>query len=236
MSGEYGYIVRLLRKLEFTLAEYGHQREAGRMGQIIQRIARADDVRAAVRTLYMVEGYDRLSLRLLFYSDRMGPFETELPDDSLIDYHVSKLYSTIVDSQPGEIRPSARRLPPSQDVTQGIDGFVAALRDLRRGAMEGEPFRGIQRGHLERLLQRAHDLGATADREGNLDISRFAAASSTFVRYVLDRSIYEDVRVVNILDNAVLTLQTVLPSVGADDYDSLAQTNQLLSDPATLLN
>jgi hypothetical protein len=236
MSGEYGYIVRLLRKLEFTLAEYGYQREAGRMGQIIQRIARADDVRAALRTLSSVEGYNRLALRLLFYADRTGPLETELPDDHLIDYQVSKLYGAIVDDQDADIRPSTRRLPPSTDVTDAVEQFVKTLGELRRGATEGEIFHRIQLEHLEKLLQKAHDLGSTADREGSPDISRFAASSSTFVRYVLDRSLFDDVRVVNILDNAVLTLQTVLPSVGADDYDSLAQTNQLLADPTTLLN
>jgi hypothetical protein len=235
MSGEYGYIVRLLRKLEFSLSERGRQRDAGRVGQIIQRIARADDVRAALRTLYAVEGYDRLAQRLLYYADKMGPFLTELPDDRLINYHVGKLYEALVDAGSAEPRQKLVRLPPSSDVSQGVEEFVAALHELRRNATEGEQFREIRRDDLERLLQKAHDLGGTAQRGGSPDIARFAACASTFVRFVLDRSLSKDIRVVNILDNAVLTLQTVLPSVGADDYDSLAQTNQLLADPATLL-
>jgi len=235
MSGEYGYIVRLLRKLEFLLSERGRQRDAGRVGQIIQRIARADDVRAALRTLFAVEGYDRLAQRLLYYADKMGPFLTELPEDRLIEYHVGKLYEALVNAGSGEARRTQQRVPPSGDVSQGVEEFVSTLHELRRNAAEGEQFREVRRDDLERLLQKAHDLGATAQRGGSPDIARFAASASTFVRFVLDRSLFKDVRVVNILDNAVLTVQTILPSVGADDYDSLTQTNQLLADPATLL-
>ncbi len=236
MSGEYGYIVRLLRKLEFLLAQRGEQREAGRMGEIIQRIARTDDVRAAVKALYAVEGYDRLALQLLYYADTLGPLLTELPDDRLIDYHVGQLERALRSNQEAVLAARPVRPPPSQDVTGAMDQFVAALRELRKGAeSDGGEFEQIHPEDLEALLRKAKDLGATADRENAADISRFAASVAVFLRYVTGRSLLGDVRVVNILDNAVLTLQTVLPSVGADDYDSLTQTIQLLADPATLL-
>jgi hypothetical protein len=236
MSGEYGYIVRLLRKLEFLLAQRGEQREAGRMGQIVQRIARADDVRAALKALYAVEGYDRLAMRLLYYADTLGPLLTELPDERLIEYHVEQLSRALRKEQDNVAAPIPARRAPSQDVTGAIDKFVQSLRDLRRGGEDtGGGFDRIRREHLEVLLRRARDLGASAERENAADIARFAASVSTFVRYVLDRALFGDVRVANILDNAVLTLQTVLPSVGADDFDSLTQTIQLLADPATLL-
>ena len=237
MSGEYGYIVRLLRKLEFLLAQRGEQREAGRMGQIVQRIARADDVRAAVKALYAVEGYDRLAMRLLYYADTLGPLLTELPDEQLIDYHVEQLTRALHKDQDVAPSPHPVRRLPSQDVTGAIDQFVTSLRDLRRGAEDegGGGFDQIRREHLEVLLEKAHDLGMAAESDNAKDISRFAASVSTFIRFVHDRTLFRDVRVVNILDNAVLTLQTVLPSVGADDFDSLTQTIQLLADPATLL-
>ncbi len=236
MSGEYGYIVRLLRKLEFLLAQRGEQREAGRMGQIVQRIARSDDVRSAVKALYAVEGYDRLALRLLYYADTLGPLLTEIPDDRMIDYHVEQLDRALRNG--GETTLTARpaRRPPSQDVTGAMEQFVATVRELRRGADSGEGASPpASREQLEALLAQAQNLGATAERENAADISRFAVSVTTFVRYVIDRSLFGDVRVVNILDNAVLTLQTFLPSVGADDFDSLSQTIQLLADPATLL-
>jgi hypothetical protein len=235
MSGEYGYIVRLLRKLEFLLSERGRQRDAGRVGQIIQRIARADDVRAALKTLYAVEGYDRLAQRLLYYADKMGPFQAEFPEERLIEYHVGKLYEALVNEGSGEARRTQQRVPPSGDVSQCVDEFASMLHELRRNATEGEQFREVRRDDLEKLLQKAHNLAVTAQRGGSADIARFAASAGTFVRFVLDRSLVKDVRVINILDNAVLTVQTILPSVGADDYDSLTQTNQLLADPATLL-
>jgi hypothetical protein len=236
MSGEYGYIVRLLRKLEFLLAQQGEQREAGRMGQIVQRIARADDVRAAVKGLYAVEGYDRLALRLLYYADTLGPLLTELPDDRLIEYHVEQLHHALQNPEGLPLVQRPTRRPPSQSLSGAIDQFVGSLRELRRGAEKEEGvFERIQSEHLRLFLQKAQDLGTTAEQENAGDVARFASSVGTFVRYVLDRSLFDDVRVVNILDNAVLTLQTVLPSIGADDFDSLTQTIQLLADPATLL-
>lgn len=236
MSGEYGYIVRLLRKLEFVLAQRGEQREAGRLGQIIQRIAKSDDARAAVKGLFAVEGYDRLALRLLYYADTLGPLLTEIPDERLTEYQVEQLDHALRGADEADLTRRPARHVPSQDVTGAMDQFVAAVHELRRKAQQGGgDLDHVPRELLEALLQKAHELGATADRENEGDISRFAASVTTFVRYVIDRSLFEDVRVVNILDNAVLTLQTFLPSVGADDFDSLSQTIQLLADPATLL-
>jgi hypothetical protein len=237
MSGEYGYIVRLLRKLEFLLAQRGEQREAGRMGQIVQRVARADDVRAAIKGLYAVEGYDRLAMRLLYYADTLGPLLTELPDERLIEYHVEQLSRAL--RKEGDLPRAQRpaRRSPSEEIAGAINQFVLSLRDLRRGAEgDGGVFEAIRRGDLEALGGKARDLGVTAERENEADVGRFAAAAGTFIRYVCDRELFRDVRVVNILDNAVLTVQTVLPSVGADDFDSLTQTIQLLADPATLLD
>ncbi len=236
MSGEYGYIVRLLRKLEFLLAQRGEQREAGRMGQIVQRVARADDVRAAIKALYAVEGYDRLALRLLYYADTLGPLLTELPDERLIDYHVEQLNRALLKEGAAPRAEQPVRRSPSEEIAGAINQFVISLRDLRRGAEgEGGVFEAIVREDLEALGQKARELGVTAEREKEADVSRFAVAAGTFIRYVCDRELFRDVRVVNILDNAVLTVQTVLPSVGADDFDTLTQTIQLLSDPATLL-
>ncbi len=236
MSGEYGYIVRLLRKLEFLLAQRGEQREAGRLGQIIQRIAKADDARGAVKALYAVEGYDRLALRLLYYADTLGPLLTEIPDERLTDYHVEQLDQALRGTDEANLTRRPARHTPSQDVAGAMDQFVASVHELRRTAHpEGGSFEHIPRELLEALLQQAHDLGVTAERRNEGDITRFANSVTTFVHYVIDRSLFDDVRVVNILDNAVLTLQTFLPSVGADDIDSLTQTIQLLADPATLL-
>ncbi len=236
MSGEYGYIVRLLRKLEFLLAQRGEQREAGRLGQIIQRIAKSDDARGAAKALCAVEGYDRLALRLLYYADTLGPLLTEIPDERLIDYHVEQLDRALRGADEATLTRRPPRHTPSQDVTGAMDQFVASVHELRRKAHpEGGTFDHIPREFLEALLRNAHDLGVTAERKNEGDISRFANSVTTFVHYVIDRSLFNDVRVVNILDNAVLTLQTFLPSVGADDIDSLTQTVQLLADPATLL-
>jgi len=240
MSGEYGYIVRLLRRLETLLIESGHQSEGGRLGQIIQRISRADDARAALATLYSVEGYDQVALRLMYYGEKMRETLVELPEERLLDYQIRELYGVLLSSSralgavPEE---PARPSPPAKkgDLEKAAEAFSTSLQDVRRTAFHQEEFTGIRRAQVDDLRGRLEDLHRGAKEQGNADVARFATACGTFVSYVVDRKLLQDVRVVNILDNAGLTLQTVLQAVGADDYDSLQQMVQLLEDPATLL-
>ena len=239
MAGEYGYIVRLLRRLETMLIESGHQSEGGRLGQITQRISRADDARAALATLYSVEGYDQFALRLMYYGDKMRDVLVELPEERLLDYQIRELYAVLLSSAralnslPEEPRSAA---PPAKgDMEKALEAFSSSLQDLRRTSFHQEEFTGIGRAQVDDLRARLEDLHGAAKERGNADVARFATACTTFVSFAVDRKLLRDVRIVNILDNAGLTLQTVLQAVGADDYDSLHQMVQLLEDPATLL-
>jgi hypothetical protein len=239
MTGEYGYIVRLLRRLETMLIESGHQAEGGRLGQITQRISRADDARAALATLYSVEGYDRFALRLLYYGEKMRETLVELPEERLLDYQIHELYAVLLSSSRGlnslPEEPQPTPPPAKGNMEKAVEAFSTSMQDLRRTSFHQEEFAGIRRAQVDELRARLEDLHRAAKERGNADVARFATACSTFLAFVVDRKLLQDVRVVNILDNAGLTLQTVLQAVGADDYDSLHQMVQLLEDPATLL-
>jgi hypothetical protein len=230
MSGEYGYIVRLLRKVEFALTGLGRQREAGRMGQITQRIAGADDVRGALRILARVEGYEEFALRLLYYADTMGPLLEEAPDDRLTHYHVEQLVAALLPGE-GKEGTGAKQGPLPDDVREKADRFVAETRTLRA---DQAPAAEELRSRLDGLARCAESLGAAARRHGIAGIERFAVSAGMFVRFAADRDLLTDIRVVNILDHAGLALESTLASGGGSD-DSLAQTTRLLSDPATLL-
>jgi hypothetical protein len=239
MTGEYGYIVRLLRKLETLLMETGHQSEGGRLGQITQRISRADDARAALATLYSVEGYDQFALRLMYYGERMREGLVELPEERLLDYQIGELYDVLLSTpyraNPTPPEPPAPPPPAKGDLEQAAAAFSGSLQELKRSAFNREEFAGVRRSQIDDLRAKLEDLEREAKERGNTDVARFARSCTTFVSFVVDRKLLQDVRVVNILDNAGLTMQTVLHAVGADDYDSLNQMVQLLEDPATLL-
>jgi hypothetical protein len=230
MSGEYGYIVRLLRKVEFALTGLGRQREAGRMGQITQRIAGTDDVRGALRILARVEGYEDLALRLLYYADTMGPLLEEAPDERLIQHHVEQLVAALLPGE-GKEWPGPKQTPPPAEVKEKAEQFTTETRALRG---DQEPTSEELRDRFDALARCASLLGTAARRHGHLGIERFAASAGMFLRYVVDRDLLSDVRVANILDHAGLALELTLATGGGSD-DSLAQTTRLLSDPATLL-
>jgi hypothetical protein len=230
MSGEYGYIVRLLRKVEFTLTGLGRQREAGRMGQITQRIAGTDDVRGALRVLARVEGYGDFAIRLLYYADTMGPLLEEAPDERLIQHHVEQLVAALLPGE-GKEGPGVEQGPPPAEVKETAEQFVAETRALRG---DREPGTEDLRERFEALARCASSLGTAARRHGNIGIERFAASAGMFLRFALGRDLLSDIRVANILDHAGLALESTLASGGGGD-DSLAQTTRLLSDPATLL-
>ncbi|RPH35139.1 hypothetical protein EHM92_06755 [bacterium] len=88
---------------------------------------------------------------------------------------------------------------------------------------------------LERVIGEAALLRLIASAQQSRDIARFAHALTFFATHVLEHGILQDVRVLQVIGTANLTLQTVLETAGAEDFDSLYQTIALLESPRTLL-
>ena len=235
MTGGYSYVMRLLRRLEARLMESGQHLEGGRLGLIIQRFSKTDNLRGALTDLYAVEGYSSFALRLMYYSETITETIGGEPEDELLEYHVQELYEVLQEAASGAPSAPASGGGQGADLKKGLERFDASLQAVKRGAYRDDVFAGINRAALTALLQHVNDLGEIARRERSADIARFSAACSTFVRYVLDHDLLKDVRAVNIIDNAGLTLQTTLHAAGEENFDSLLQMVQLLEDPATLL-
>jgi hypothetical protein len=217
------------------MIESGQHLEGGRLGLIIQRFSRTDNLRGALTALYAVEGYSDFALRLMYYSETVTETLDGEPDDELLDYHVQELYDVLQSSEAGTLAAPASGGQQGADLKKGLERFAASLQAVKRTAYKDEVFAVINRSLLTALLQHVNDLGEIARRERATDIARFSAACSTFLRYVLDHEMLKDVRAVNIIDNAGLTLQTALHTAGEENFDSLQQMVQLLEDPATLL-
>jgi hypothetical protein len=226
------YIVRLLRLLETSLVNGGHTRDADRVGRVVQRIAASDAIDQALETLYAIDGWEEFALRLIWYGgtdtdDTGDPFAKEL-----LDYRVATLQGLLLREEPPRETTDAQP-PVSGDLSHALIAFGVALDELRREAYDGETFIGIPHGRLEALLLDAERLRALATAESSRDIERFLTAFHTFLGYVLRHHLTGDVRVVNLIDNANLMLQTVIETVGAEDFDSLQQTIALLEQPQT---
>jgi hypothetical protein len=88
---------------------------------------------------------------------------------------------------------------------------------------------------MQALSLDAERLRAAASAERNDDVERFGKALGSFLEYAMGQNLLGDVRVVNLIENASLTLQTTVETLGADDYDALHQTTLLLEHPVTLL-
>ena len=240
MSGAQSYIVRVLRKVETWLSDHSHSTEASRVGKLIQKLAQADDMHEALSALYRVEQFDQFALRLMWLMEAAERGDAGL-ENGMMEYQATVLGDLVVnafktDSAAREIA-GPRMLPDQIDnLYVSLHKFGRGVEELKRGSLEGGIFKGIQENRLYRILNELASLKEAAVAAGKEQVIHFGDACSEFIQYVLDNGLLNDVRIVNVLDNANITLQTVFEAAGIEDNDSLLSTIQLLKRPQDLLN
>ncbi len=240
MSGAQSYIVRLLRKVESWLGEHGHPSEASKVGKVIQKIAQADEIHGALCTLYRVDRFDQFSLSLMWFLDKAERGDLAL-DNGVMDHQAEILGLLLVDAyRNGHVEglPAAPKTLPDQveSLYDSLHRFGRVVEELKRNSFEGGTFSGIPDSQLYKILNELVSLRECASAAAKDDVVQFASACSGFVQHVLDLALLHDVRIVNLLDNANLTLQTVFEAAGIEDNDSLQSTIDLLKRPEDLLD
>jgi hypothetical protein len=235
MSGQQTYIVRLLRHVGSSLVGPGAELVRTRLGKVVQRISRADDLPGALETLYAVEGFDAVALRLMWVAQRPVLSSDALEPD-VMDYEVRQMTWILRPS------PEADRvaLPPAAE--RPLDDFYEALHRFGKG-VDGQrrsvPVSGDDEGeHTDRLYGLLNDCAAlemAAARAGNETAVRFCTAFSRFTHYAIDEHHGSDERVQNVLESANMTLQTVLASCTLEEDDALQNMITLLNEPRRLL-
>jgi hypothetical protein len=239
MSTGKSYIVRLLRRVESLLSNGGHADEASKVGRIMQKVAQADDIHDALEVLRKVEGLDDFALRLMWLLDVAEKGEVGL-ENGVMDYQASVLGTLITAGTGVKSRENVAAVTPLPDridqLYVSLHKFGRAIEELKRHSIGDGVFAGVEERRICDILNELASLGEHAADSGKKDLSQFVSACSGFAQYVLDNGVLHDVRVVNILDNANITLQTVFEAAGAEDLDSLQSTIQLLSQPNELLN
>jgi hypothetical protein len=239
MSGEQSYIVRLLRRVETSLAEHDNQVAGSLVSKITLRVSQADNVQEALEMLYCVEGFDRFALRLMWSLEKMGIQTSDL-NGTVMDYEIEKLIEDARLPLRGKsfLPTVVKEVAPDEALDrfyEALHKFGRILGESKRKAYIDGAFKGIDAEVVYRILNETAALQQAADAVGKQDAKKFAEAVAGFINYALDHELLADVRIVNILENANLTLQTVLEAAGPDDFDSLSQTIELLQRPKDLL-
>ncbi len=232
--------VLLLKRLQQRLVEEGHRVQGEMMGKVSERISASADLDLALERLYSLQGWDAIALRLMWYAKRARSGGAGARRDALIDYQVDELHALLMAAPVGGSDDSLPARPPGGNVLTGevfeaLHHFNTALEELKRSAFEGERFQGMREGLVDSALTHAGRLHQVSSASGNDTLAQFAATFSLFLRYVIERDLFDDVRVAHLIDNASQSLQGLLESLGTEDYGALIQTIDMLQNPETLL-
>ncbi len=237
MLPEQMHINTLLHRLETTLQDSGRQGEGEKVGLIAARLSHALDIDKALEALYGVSGWDALAVRLMWYVEQMRRVSVGTTvNEDLLGHRLSELAMAlpVLDKEESgsSPRPVAAR---TVDLRDALFRFGFGLEELRRSSFSEGRFSGLPETVLERVIGEAASLQLIASEQFSRDVARFAHAFTFFTTYVLEHGILQDVKVLHLISTANLTLQTVLETAQAEDFDSLYQTIALLESPRTLL-
>jgi hypothetical protein len=232
--------VLLLRRLQQRLVEEGHRVQGEMMGKVSERISASADLDLALERLYSLQGWDAIALRLMWYAKRARAGGAGIRRDALIDFQVEELHGLLMAAPEATAQDSPPARQPGGNVLTGevfeaLHHFNTALEELKRSAFEGERFQGMREGLVDSALTHAGRLHQVSSASGNETLGQFAATFSLFLRYVIERDLFDDVRVAHLIDNASQSLQGLLESLGTEDYGALLQTIDMLQNPETLL-
>ncbi len=239
MTEEQTHIVRLLRSLAASVNAAGDKQKGQLVEKVAQKVARSDNLGASLERLYPVIGWDAIALKLMWFAQRRQQAGSAGDAEEILEYETEQLRALAGlteprdGAQPAEA-PQGNRVQASDELAESARAFGNVLDTLKRSSFDGEAFQGIGPDILAAMLGESAHLQQSALSAGNDDSARFATAFGMFVTFVRDRDMTRDVRVANFLETANLTLQTVMETVGEEDYDSLAQTVELLENPRHL--
>jgi hypothetical protein len=231
MTGEREHIVEVLQLLESRLSASNRSLEAGRIGVIRRALSTDLHLDAALETLYGVQGYHQFALRLMWYADKARDPFASTPAPHVVSRRADDLLRLIPTDTDAPID-SSPEVPKT--MAAAVDDFGVAMEAAKRGAFHDGQFSAVTEEMTARLRSSVQPLGRAASLEENRDVARFADAVGRFLDLVRARDLSHDVRVVNLLDSANLTLQTVTQTHAAEDYDSLQEITRLLENPLPL--
>ena len=230
------HVVRLLQMFEVSLRTGEYRARAEFAARLAEMVAAGTDYADTLRSLSRVEGMEDFALRLMWCAERAAGIPDESTAERICEYEIEHLAHALAQA-PKLTTPESEHGPGlrPRDLGSSVTHFCSSVAAVQREAFRGEEFLGTRRATMQALALDAERLRAAAAAERNEDVERFGRAFGGFLEYILAQNLLSDVRVVNLIENASLTLQTAIETLGADDYDALHQTTLLLEHPVTLL-
>jgi len=237
MSREQMHITKLLQGLEAMLLDSGRRGEGEKVGLVAARLSHARDIDRALQALYGVSGWNAVAIRLMWYVEQMRHAAGGVSaSGDLFGHQVAELLAAM--PAPAAEERDVNRAPDlarTVDIRDALSRFGSALEELRRASFSDGAFSALPESILDRVIEESGLLERVASAQQSRDVARFAKAFTVFATHVREQGILQDVRVLHVIGTANLTLQTVLETAQADDFDSLYQTIALLESPQTLL-
>ncbi len=225
------YVVRLLRSVEQKLGERGEPHAQSVMGKIVARVSGSENIHEELKRLYYVQGMDLLALRLMWSMEQLPSVSRTaeqlflVRESDLVCNEFLRSFST----------PEMPADDLSADLLSALMEISAQVDNL--GGQEGEGrLVGIDEKKIFGLLQSLEALQALAAQERKQRVLQFATVFRNFLGFVLDRQMFSDVRLVDILEHANHSLHTILHDSRDRGQDTLQETTDLLKDPETLLD
>ncbi len=238
MSRQQTYIVRLLRQVEASASGNGARPAQNFLSAIIQKISQADNVHDALEMLYGVPGFEDFAIRLMWCLERNGVVYSD-PEDDLLEYEVGNLTAALHSSSKNvvtHIAPVEIPAQPLGDFYDTLHNFGRSIEEVKRRFLQGDGSRDVDSEILYRIMSNLEDLKKTSKKVAKEPVCRFAESAVIFLQYVVDHHTSADRRVVYILDHANRTLQTVMETVGIEEYQSLNEVSAMLNVPEQLLS
>ncbi|MBI4536019.1 MAG: hypothetical protein HY708_07050 [Ignavibacteriae bacterium] len=232
MSTEQALIVRLLRSVERLFQDRHQDLAAETVGEIVIRVSREPDISKALEDLYSVKGLDRFSMKLMWLLDRSG---SRCISDSELDHETEVLTQLIPAIGRRSRSTEVPTIRPFDTFLDALHAFGTNIEELVKRAHEGEKFHRLETNMLDRLLDETAALQTAAKMTSKDEVVHFTDVFLLFVNYVLENRIYDDPRVLTMIMNANLTLQTFVEAQDAKDGDSLEQTIELMRNPESFL-
>jgi hypothetical protein len=226
----------LLQRLQQRLAEEGHHVQAEMMGRLAVRIRTSGNVDAALRSLYGVQGWSEVAMRLMWYRHRRLTPDTPALADSLAQCQAEELHALLMTASGSPAAaPEGGEGALTGELFEALHEFASSLDDLRQASFEGERVPGMHFGLFDSALSRAGRLHQAATAAHNDHIVHFAGAVSLFLRYLIERELYDDVRSIHLIDITAEALQKLLEQQAPLDYAALEQSTDMLHNSETLL-
>jgi hypothetical protein len=227
----------LLLRLQKRLSDEGHLVLADTMGKVAERLGSSRDIDAALEQLYSVQGWSDIGLRLMWYLDRSRSNGIEEQREPLLDFQVEELHSILMSttSEPVVPEDDGQSGAITGGLFESLHEFATALDDVRLASFEGERVPGMQHGLFDSALSRAGKLHQTAGASHNEHLVHFSAAVSLFLRYLIEREYFDDVRAIHLIDVTADALHKLFEQESPEAYAAIEQATDMLHNSETLL-